>query len=105
MRVLFCHQSVGANIIQGVVELGSEGFAGRICDLPSSKQANDARQLVHEKVGRNGNPVSKLRDFEIKVQSPPTELDFACLSLLRRRCRASAAETCGLSIATSSLTV
>jgi hypothetical protein len=80
MRVLFCHQSVGSNIIQGLEELGPNGFAGRICDLSSARLANDAQLLVHEKVGRNGNPVSKLRDFETKVQqSVDLRLDLALL--------------------------
>jgi hypothetical protein len=80
MRVLFCHQSVGANIIQGVVELGSNGFAGRICDLPSANMLSDAQLLVHEKVGRNGDSLSKLREFEIKVQqSADLKLDLALL--------------------------
>jgi hypothetical protein len=80
MRVLFCHQSVGSNIIQGVEELGPNGFAGRICDLSSAKLASDVQLLVHEKAGRNGSPASKLRDFEIKVQqSVDSRLDLALL--------------------------
>jgi hypothetical protein len=63
-RVFFGHQSVGADILEGVREIRAATpgvllqvteVAGRV-DLPSSG-------LVHARIGINSDPISKVRDF------------------------------------------
>lgn len=64
LRVLFGHQSVGADIIAGLVELGPS-IAGRVrieeSRIPEPDPATHL--LAHFRVGRNGEPATKLRDF------------------------------------------
>ncbi len=61
-RVLFGHQSVGANILEGVVDLLRE--AGRdwpIVDVGAGAGTGGA--LLHARVGRNEQPLTKCADF------------------------------------------
>lgn len=68
MRVLFGHQSVGENLIQGLHELGVDGFAGSIVAMPDGAlPAIQGELLLHARVGSNGDPQSKLHDFNAKL--------------------------------------
>ena len=78
-RVFFGHQSVGKNIIAGVRALlpPAPGFAWRIVELPGASPALGGF-LAHQKVGRNGDPRSKTREFSQLVSGPlGSRLDVA----------------------------
>jgi len=64
LRVLFGHQSVGADIITGLTELGPS-IAGRVGieESRTPEAAPATHLLAHFRVGRNGAPDVKLRDF------------------------------------------
>ena len=64
-RVYFGHQSVGANIMDGLADL--QGQLGqptiRVGELGSLDVSGDHGVLLHTKVGENERPVSKCEDF------------------------------------------
>lgn len=75
-RVFFGHQSVGNNIISGLDSLiirNSELSFIKIVDYDKFMDLNVTDDttfyLIHAPVGKNGNPGSKLQDFEIKLES------------------------------------
>jgi hypothetical protein len=78
-RVFFGHQSVGANILDGVRDLLND--AGRnwpIVELGSSVPAGGA--LIHAKVGTNQQPLTKCEDFRgIIDERLSGEVDIAVL--------------------------
>jgi hypothetical protein len=64
-RIFFGHQSVGFNILDGVREISAQNGTPlfRIIesrDLPSAPVAG----FFHATIGRNTDPISKIRDFE-----------------------------------------
>lgn len=66
-RVIFGHQSVGQNIIDGVQALA----AGAKVALPvvRSRSFGESAGIMHFYVGENENAVSKLRDFSNALES------------------------------------
>lgn len=63
-RIYFAHQSVGANILDGVRELAqAEGVALRIAEQPGADAIPEGT-LAHFFVPENGAPLTKLRHFE-----------------------------------------
>lgn len=68
-RVLFGHQSVGANLLDGLESLSREqGWSGlRIVDLGAS--GIEASAITHFRVGRNGDARSKVVSFERTLRS------------------------------------
>lgn len=63
-RIYFAHQSVGANILDGVRELAqAEGVALRIAEQPGADAIPEGT-LAHFFVPENGAPLTKLRNFE-----------------------------------------
>ncbi len=80
-RVLFAHQSVGNNIIDGLSTVYREQ------DLPAPTPvaladagAND--HFVHVRIGVNGDPLGKIREFESLVRRDAAgEIDVAVLKL------------------------
>ena len=65
-RVYFGHQSVGGNIMDGLADL--QGQLGqpviRVGELGSLEVSGDHGVLLHTKVGKNEQPVSKCQDFQ-----------------------------------------
>jgi hypothetical protein len=62
-RVFFAHQSVGANILEGLERLAdAEGVRLRIAELPSAA-ALEPGTLGHFFVPQNGAPLAKLENF------------------------------------------
>jgi len=65
-RVYFGHQSVGGNIMDGLADL--QGQLGqpliRVGELGSLDVSGDHGVLLHTKVGKNEQPVSKCQDFQ-----------------------------------------
>jgi hypothetical protein len=63
-RVFFGHQSVGANILEGVSDLLTDASADfRVVSAVDSHAGSAPGELIEARIGENGDPVSKLRDF------------------------------------------
>jgi hypothetical protein len=82
-RIFFGHQSVGFNIIQGMQESLREknvpGF-NFIESRTFSRTANPA--FFHATLGRNGDPLAKMRDFErIMRNNAQSPVDIAFMKL------------------------
>lgn len=77
-RVLFGHQSVGQNIVEGVRDLlrDHEG-SWRVVERVGGGAAGEGF-LAHVRVGRNGDPLSKTADFAGALTGEPgTRVDIA----------------------------
>ena len=76
-RVLFGHQSVGANILEGVSELAAgAGVPLQIVDVKAAVEVRPGT-LGHTFVAENGNPVKKLASFARAMGGSEVELDIA----------------------------
>ncbi len=64
-RVFFGHHSVGWNLIDGLKDLGGSGKPGSL-RFVEARRAEDIQGpgFYHSPVGRNMDPLSKIRDFE-----------------------------------------
>jgi hypothetical protein len=64
LRVLFGHQSVGGNVVEGVREIlsGRNGARWPVIDVAEAAGAAGGF-LAHGRVGRNGDPGSKTQEF------------------------------------------
>lgn len=65
-RILFGHQSVGGNILQGLEEIAPAGGGIPIHEWDVST-TEVPRGILHFRVGDNGDPVSKIHDFEERL--------------------------------------
>ena len=74
LRIYFGHQSVGYNIIEGIKDLSS-GF--NIVD--STEAPGEDSFFLHSGVGRNTEPVSKIKDFSEIVSELGEDIDVAFL--------------------------
>ena len=81
-RVLFGHQSVGFNILEGVRDVMKihPEIALRIVDVPSSAE-DTGPALAHFAAGQNGRPISKVDDFAARIASSLVKPDVALLKL------------------------
>jgi hypothetical protein len=82
-RVLFGHQSVGANVLTGIPALFDAGDvpAPRIVETRDAV-ASDTGFIAHAYVGRNGDPLGKLVDFAEVLDGPlGGEVDVALVKL------------------------
>jgi len=79
MRILFGHQSVGQNIIDGLRETAaSVGAIVSIDDAERTHLSSDVTLMAHFRVGTNGAPESKIRHFVRTVLSRADQgLDLA----------------------------
>ncbi len=69
-RVFFGHQSVGANVIQGISEVLTAHPEIRLRVVETKDLAlTDGAGFYHAKVGRNAHPDEKVREFERIVSS------------------------------------
>lgn len=66
-RILFGHQSVGRNILDGVRALA--GQAGVALPIQESRGPAVAPGLTHFAVGSNGDPLAKINDFAAVVDA------------------------------------
>lgn len=82
-RIYFGHQSVGANIIDGVRDLGRTDSALRLNIIESSLPADFAAPaLGHSQIGRNHQPRSKIDAFsEILGAGLGNKVDIALFKL------------------------
>lgn len=72
-RILFCHQSVGAGILQGIAELRSESADTPLVPDVRSAVAEDSAAppaLYETRVGRNGDARSKIDGCATWMESP-----------------------------------
>ncbi len=78
-RVLFGHQSVGANILDGVRELASaSGVPLQVVDVKAAVEIGPGT-LGHTFVAENGNPLKKLASFEQAIGGNAVDLDMALI--------------------------
>ena len=79
MRVLFGHQSVGQDILEGIAELARQGLAvPQVIDARAGLPSTAPIVLAHFRVGTNGQPLSKLADFlESAASSPAADVQVA----------------------------
>jgi hypothetical protein len=76
-RIFFAHQSVGANVIDGIRQLATTaGVAVRIAEAPTAAAVGPAT-LGNTWIGENGKPLGKLQAFEQAMGTQPTGLDVA----------------------------
>lgn len=80
-RVLFAHQSVGWNILDGVNLLSTEGGAAlHVAETESPPEIGAG--LYHFNVGQNGEPEGKIEHFQRVLSSASTpSVDVALLKL------------------------
>jgi hypothetical protein len=79
-RIVFGHQSVGRNILDGVTTLA----AGAGIDLPitETRDGAPAPGIAHFGVGANGDPLGKIRDFAAVMDGPAAAgADIALMKL------------------------
>jgi hypothetical protein len=69
-RILFGHQSVGGNILEGLRQLGSEQQAAGL-RIVAADQPLDSPALAHLAIGENGKPASKIADFDRLLAGEP----------------------------------
>lgn len=64
VRVLFGHQSIGANILSGIDALYSEAQRPRLKVVESTERVNEQGPfLQHALIGNNGDPAGKIEAF------------------------------------------
>lgn len=64
-KIFFAHQSIGSDIVKGIADLQSETGTVQLNIVESGDpQLIRTPALVHARVGTNGDPRSKWRDFE-----------------------------------------
>ncbi len=79
-RVVFAHQSVGRNILGGVA--GLAGAAGVDLPVTETRDGAAAPGIAHFAVGKNGDPLGKIRDFAAVMDGPAAgNADVALLKL------------------------
>jgi hypothetical protein len=62
LKIVFGHQSVGENVISGIETLARENHVA--LSIAETRDAFAAPGLHHFKIGRNGEPQTKLEDFD-----------------------------------------
>jgi len=76
-RILFGHQSVGANLLDGVMQLAKRsGVSIRINEVKTASGVKPAT-LGHAFVAKNGFPLQKLKNFNQAMGQTPSGLDIA----------------------------
>jgi hypothetical protein len=82
-RIFFGHQSVGFNIIDGIVEvLKDEGRRGFVFVETRDLSTAEGPVFLHATVGTNGDPVGKIRDFDAIMRGGMAEhVDVAFMKL------------------------
>jgi lysophospholipase L1-like esterase len=70
-KILFAHQSVGANILEGVKRLAKrDGAAINVNELSGGRLEPG---FTHFKIGRNGEPILKLAEFKALFEERGTQ--------------------------------
>lgn len=76
--VFFGHQSVGANLLEGIATLDREhpAWSLRITDAAATRNTRGP-VFAHARLGKNGDPESKMQDFAQHLASAPEPFDIA----------------------------
>ncbi|GFE85450.1 hypothetical protein GCM10011488_04040 [Steroidobacter agaridevorans] len=67
LKIAFGHQSVGENVLSGIEALAREHDVA--VSVAETREALAAPGLHHFKIGRNGEPQSKLQDFDAAMSN------------------------------------
>ena len=78
-RVLFAHQSVGANILDGVRKLADENDV-KLTITESRSDQGKTPAIFQFMVGRNGDPLGKIKDF-VSTSSSFPDIDVALVKI------------------------
>ena len=79
-HIIFGHQSVGNNILSGVRTLAKQ--AGVNLPVTESRSSGSSPGITHFKVGRNEDPLSKIKDFVSVVEGCAVQkADIALMKL------------------------
>jgi hypothetical protein len=79
-RVVFGHQSVGYNILDGVTRLANRD--GAKIDIHEQRTAPTAQGISHFTIGKNGDPMSKIQDFAAAIDAGAAQgADIALMKL------------------------
>jgi hypothetical protein len=79
-RVVFGHQSVGYNILNGVTRLADRD--GVKIDIHEQRTAPTGRGITHFTIGKNGDPMSKMQDFAAAIDAGSAQgADIAMMKL------------------------
>lgn len=79
-RVIFGHQSVGYNILNGVTRLADLDDVK--LEIHEQRTAPLVQGISHFTIGKNGDPMSKIRDFSAAIDADTTQgPDIALLKL------------------------
>lgn len=79
-RVVFGHQSVGGNILNGVERLAAK--YGVNLDIHEQRTAPAAKGISHFFIGNNGDPLSKIKDFATAIDAGAAQnADVAMMKL------------------------
>lgn len=80
-RVVFAHQSVGDNILDGVRVLAADASVP-LNVVESREVPSDANGIFHFKVGTNGVPLGKIEEFRNMLSQPQfADVDIAAMKL------------------------
>jgi hypothetical protein len=79
-RVVFGHQSVGRNILNGIERLAARD--GVNLDIHEQRTAPAAQGISHFAIGTNGDPLSKIKDFAAAIDAGAAQnADVAMMKL------------------------
>ncbi len=79
-RVIFGHQSVGYNILNGVTRLADR--SGVKIDIHEQRTAASGQGISHFTIGKNGDPLSKIQDFAAAIDAGAAQgADIALMKL------------------------
>jgi len=79
-RVVFGHQSVGRNILNGIERLAARD--GAHLDIHEQRTAPAAQGISHFAIGNNGDPLSKIKDFAAAIDAGAAQnADMAMMKL------------------------
>jgi hypothetical protein len=78
-RILFGHQSVGVNLLDGIKQLAmTAGVPVQVVEVTSASDAKSAT-IGHAFIARNGDPFQKIQSFEQAMGLQSTGLDVALM--------------------------
>lgn len=82
-RIYFGHQSVGYDLIAGIEEIRRRKPQVRLAIVETDDLAGlQGATFAHSRVGRNGDPASKIAEFEQRMASPGADrIDIAFVKL------------------------
>lgn len=79
-HVVFGHQSVGRNILSGIERLAARD--GIKFDIHEQRTAPAVTGISHFKIGKNGDPLSKMQDFAATIDAGAAQgADIALMKL------------------------